>query len=467
MKSFVYNILFLISGLFCICSCSNEEDIPLEYEEFSTLDLGEGTYRPNPFPFLDNLPPFSWMGMPDSVKLKTTLQIGFNEDAIRSTSTAKLAFLDNNGNIVEGLTYDGHDYPYVEIDASDLGYDQVAIVPIEITVDPSLGNRELNGSIAVFDADVDVVNQQTLTSSPQAVASWSLTQHTGINWLRWLLLIIIIIIIIYLIYWLIKGLILVLGTLISGISGIVAVSTIRNSRKQKHQNFNNLNKNKRRNPFIEKCERILINQASVSDKAVTLERLFNYWDYELPEEEKTYEGSMLDSRVMKAMDELWDKYYRYTKKNMTWSNEPHNSRLIPNKDTIPANRNYSNIDGLTWGQIMDKYKYKGLMYHKGKPNFAELAIYTVTISDFDKYVNPDKDDDRGPLQERAFELMATKYYPDYDVATMKKIKEDSRLVWHEDTDCKTLYLVPQEIHNNLHHFGGIGMLRVLRGSDLV
>lgn len=284
MKSFVFNILFLISGLFCICSCSNGEDTPLEYEEFHTLDLGEGTYRPNPFPFLDNLPPFSWMGMPDSVKLKTTLQIGFNEDAIRSNSTAKLAFLDNNGNIVEGLTYDGHDYPYVEIDASDLGYDQVAIVPIEITVDPSLGNRELNGSIAVFDADVDVVNQQTLTSSPQAVASWSLTQHIGINWLRWLLLIIIIILIIYLICWLIKGLILVLGTLIASTSRIVTVSTVRNNKK-----FENMDDEQELTP-LEILKKY--STKDIVDMVLTLDKTDNNLTIENLRVERRYDGTL-------------------------------------------------------------------------------------------------------------------------------------------------------------------------------
>lgn len=73
---------------------------------------------------------------------------------------------------------------------------------------------------------------------------------------------------------------------------------------------------------------------------------------------------------------------------------------------------------------------------------------------------------RGPLQERAFEILA-KQFPDYDAESMKKMKENNRWVWHEDTDCKTMYLVPQEIHNNLHHFGGVGMLRILRRTGLV
>lgn len=53
------------------------------------------------------------------------------------------------------------------------------------------------------------------------------------------------------------------------------------------------------------------------------------------------------------------------------------------------------------------------------------------------------------------------------IEDVRKYKEKNIYVWHEDHDCCTLYLVPQEIHGNIDHFGGIGMLKVLRDNGFV
>lgn len=42
-------------------------------------------------------------------------------------------------------------------------------------------------------------------------------------------------------------------------------------------------------------------------------------------------------------------------------------------------------------------------------------------------------------------------------------KESNNLVVHESPDCKTLLLLPREIHDNLPHTGGVEMFRTLRG----
>lgn len=123
------------------------------------------------------------------------------------------------------------------------------------------------------------------------------------------------------------------------------------------------------------------------------------------------------------------------------------------------------MDNLTWGEIMKKYNFKGLEYKKGKPNFSKLAVYSVQIPNFVDLVTIGKDNDRGPLQEEAFRILAQRLHK--SIEEVRSYKEKNRLVWHEDTDCKTLYLVPQEIHNNFHHLGGIGILRILRSSQII
>jgi len=43
-----------------------------------------------------------------------------------------------------------------------------------------------------------------------------------------------------------------------------------------------------------------------------------------------------------------------------------------------------------------------------------------------------------------------------DVATWRK---ENRYTWHECEDCKTMQLVPSEIHGNVNHFGGVSIAK--------
>ena len=461
MKNIVAYTLHLI--LVCCCFSCNQEK-PHVYEELSNLNFGTGSYPQEPIKGISKYVPFSWFGPSDPVKVNSEFEIEFNEDAIRSHSAGEILFIDENGSRINTIAFGNPPSPSFNIQAKE----GRQIIPIELTVNPLVGDTILAGSIVMVSNGIDKVNHTELSSNATSIGTWSMHHKLGINWIQCILLVLLCIILIVIVWFLLKGLFVAITYIISDIASTAATTTssIFNKKQERQKDFSNRTKKKKRNPFIERCEKILLSQASVSDKAVTLERLFNYWDYDLPEEEKDFEGSILNPKVMMAMDELWGKYYKYTKKNMMWDGEPFNSRLIPDKNIIPPNRNYSNVDTLTWGQIMNKHNYCGLLYHRGKPDFAEYAKYTIVIPNFDQYINPYKDDERGPLQDKAFEILA-KQFPGYDIASMKKIKENNRLVWHEDTDCKTMYLVPQEIHNNLHHFGGIGMLRVLRSSGLV
>lgn len=475
MRNFIFHIL---SGLVVLCFCTSCSDTEKEHKfvEISELDFGEGTYRPNPFKCLDNIPPFSWMGMPDSVKKETELEISFNEDAIRSHSSGQIAFVDQNGNLVNGLTIGKNLSERQNIDAKSGN----VIIPVSFTVNPATGDSTLNGSIVVLGTDLDQVNDTKLSSIATPIASWRMKHETGINWLRWTILILIIIAILAIVALILYGLfklgVCIFVALSSAVESLSAISMpsfnsqiIRQNNNRQKDRKKNKNKDdiRKRNPFIVHCEHILLNSnVSLSDKATTLERLFIFWDYELPESDKDFEAGILDKRIMNAMDCLWyrNTFYKYTRKGMSWSGLELDSTLIPDPKVAPKNRNYSNIDNLTWGEIMDKHNYHGLTYHKGKPAFADIALYTIQLSNFDRLVDSISDTERGPLQEEAFKILAKNLHK--TVEEVRLYKEQNRLVWHEDTDCKTLYLVPQEIHNNLHHFGGIGMLKILRKSGL-
>ena len=366
----------------CLCaSCSDSDKEPI-FVELSSIDFGEGTYRPNPFKFLDNLPPFSWLGMPDSVKKETELEISFNEDAIRSNSSAQLAFVDQNGNYLNSISFDKSSSDKLIINAKSGN----TIVPVSFTVNPAVGDSILHGSIIVIGNDLDKVNNTKLSSMASTIGSWTLNHKIGINWLRWTILVLIAIIIIatisYIFYLLFNSFSIICKFIYS--KYIDFANKIHQSNKfkdnfrkkdfKKDKKNENKSKGKKRNQFIENCERILLNPStSVSDKATTLERLFTFWDYDLPESEKNFEASLLDRRVAMAMDELWAKYYNYTKKRMNWSGTALDSMLVPIPETTPPNKNYSNIDNLTWGEIMKKHNYPGMIYQKGKPLFYKIA----------------------------------------------------------------------------------------------
>lgn len=217
MKKYVLWIVIGCINCFCF-SCS--KDKPHEYENLATLDFGEGVYRPNPFKILDNLPPFSWLGMPDSVKMETELAIQFNEDAIRSHSSGKLMFLDSNGNKNSGI-HIGSPSTNSHIIFSEHGQ---VIVPIIYTVNPSVGDTILSGSIAVIGTDLDMVNDTELTSIVNPIANWTLKHRIGINWVRWIILVLIVVVIILILY----GLLL---TILKCINCVGAISDLKSNNK--------------------------------------------------------------------------------------------------------------------------------------------------------------------------------------------------------------------------------------------
>lgn len=215
MKNILYILLTVFAFIGLCCSCGSSDD-KQEYTELGDkLDFGKGVYRPNPFQFLDSIPPFSWMGMPDSVKKTTELVISFNEDAIRSKSTAQLAFVDMNGNRINGVTIGKADGSILSIKADTVQ----TIIPVTITVNPNIGGSILQGSLVVLGNDLDEANGTALGTTMTPVATWSLEHKTGINWWRWILLIIIISVALYIIF--------VIGCLIYGAAS-VGIETLSN-----------------------------------------------------------------------------------------------------------------------------------------------------------------------------------------------------------------------------------------------
>lgn len=134
----------------------------------------------------------------------------------------------------------------------------------------------------------------------------------------------------------------------------------------------------------------------------------------------------------------------------TWSGEKGNSVWFPNKDEIPKKYNPNDK---TWGDILKEYKIEGIEFNDGEPNFDDVKVAEVKIDNF----TPDRTKnfpqaDKELAKQWTNEGKDGKTWTSRDIAEWRK---ENNCTWHECKDCKTMQLVPKEIHNNVPHAGGI------------
>lgn len=134
-------------------------------------------------------------------------------------------------------------------------------------------------------------------------------------------------------------------------------------------------------------------------------------------------------------------------KDGKWSGEVGNSYWMPDLKAVPGDRNGTNPEGKTWGEIFKKYgvESKGILFKEGEPDFSEIAKAEVEIDDFTE--------DRSSNFDQADEKLAEKL--GCTPEEVAKWRENNKYTWHECRDCKTMQLVPTKIHGNIPHSGGI------------
>lgn len=219
--------------------------------------------------------------------------------------------------------------------------------------------------------------------------------------------------------------------------------------------------------YLAERQSILLSSMSVNEKAVALYEAFQYYDYDLisDSEYRDKQFHLMSKQLQSAFDDLWDNFYIAPTSNGFWSGEEKNSVWIPDDSFVPKNKGYNNLDQKTWKQIKSENDFYGLRFEKGRALFEDVADKVVCINNFDELIDPRDSKNREKLHEEAFRLLSETMGSSVD--DVRKYKEKNNLVWHEDHDCYTLYLVPREIHDNINHFGGIGMLKVLRDNHFV
>ena len=138
-----------------------------------------------------------------------------------------------------------------------------------------------------------------------------------------------------------------------------------------------------------------------------------------------------------------------------WSGEPGNSKWIPNKEDIPK-QPYGNEK--TWATILEEHGIDGIEFKEGEPDFTPVAEGSVEIEDF----TTNRDDnffqaDQNLAQKWNQESKNGKN--DWSISDIRQYRKEKKLTWHERSDMKTLDLVPQEVHGNVPHAGGISALK--------
>lgn len=135
-----------------------------------------------------------------------------------------------------------------------------------------------------------------------------------------------------------------------------------------------------------------------------------------------------------------------------WSGERGNSDWYPDKEALLPRYNPENI---TWGEALDKHGIDHISFKEGEPDFSEIAQGTVEIDDFT--------DSRRKNFMQADEKLAEARGCSPD--EIKQWREENGYTWHECSDCKTMQLVPSEIHNNVAHTGGISEMKKTNEMD--
>lgn len=140
-----------------------------------------------------------------------------------------------------------------------------------------------------------------------------------------------------------------------------------------------------------------------------------------------------------------------------WDGLRGNSTWYPDRNEIPQNPK-TNPDGLTWGQILDKYGIKGITFNDGEPDFSEVSKGEVIIDNFseNRY-------GKGGNFNQACEKLA-----EQRGCTKEEVKawmKENKYTWHEKSDCKTMQKVPTEVHGNVRHEGGISVIKTQQNES--
>ena len=147
-----------------------------------------------------------------------------------------------------------------------------------------------------------------------------------------------------------------------------------------------------------------------------------------------------------------DKPARLPREKGIWEGEPGESVWVPDGTAVPKEKGvikpYSNPDGLSWEDILKKYRITGVKFKDGYPNFSDISKGTVEIENF----QTGKSEAKTYNFTQAWKELAKQRGCTVD--EVKKWMKESYYTWHECEDKRTMQKVPHEVHANIPHNGG-------------
>ena len=128
--------------------------------------------------------------------------------------------------------------------------------------------------------------------------------------------------------------------------------------------------------------------------------------------------------------------------NGCWNGERGNSTWIPDDNYIPEKYNPNHQ---SWKDIKKQYGIDGIPFKDGEPDFSEVSKGEVEIETFTVY--------RSKNFAQADERLAAQ--KGCEAKDVRRWREYNRYTWHEHTNCKTMSKIPNIIHLNITHRGGV------------
>ncbi len=498
MKKITLIILCIASCLLVSCDTKSE----LTSIDFGSAEFEEpfrGLLASHPFWLVATLDwPILRSLKSDTIVLSKSVELGFNEDAVRSNSSVNIVFGNKNDNRKsDAYQFFCND----ELVGADGYRVQATTEPqelsIKVKIHPAIGDSTELGYLSIYGNEIDEVNSIALTEEGwQRIAQWSFTQEIGLPWLIWLiwllLLLIAVAIIVLVIYLLIQYVIIPLGAFLSNVSlptismPTFAWPTLNFRRKQKsshkqkrkvdttEQKQNNEQENEELDPYIQEALRLesmlRSTEYGIASKNDILEQLREhlaktfYTDREL--NERCYQA--LQQNTQKALDKF-NSFVGETPKNGTWTGERGQSLFKLSQ----LNIHYAKCKSL--GFIACKYTsfepdFTPVTWPKSVVDISDLyAIYSC--AELEK-----RGGTKSSFQYRAQMRIAKRIDPELREWWKKNRKQEeydqeaafwawrdaNDLLPHEDANCRTLRLVKRSAHMAFTHAGGIAHAKVIK-----
>lgn len=484
------SIVFIFCILCLLTSCQKQERL-------TSIDFGSAEFE-EPFRGLLASHP-SWLVAtldwpvlrslkPDTALLSKTIEVGFNEDAVRSNSSAKIFFVDENGYASNKYqVFCNHELLGLE------GYDLKATsepqrLTLSIKIDPSIGDSTATGYISILGNEIDEVNAIPLTEEgSQNIAQWSFYHEIDwplLIWIIWFLLFLLLVALAVGIIYLVGLLFVEIGKGFAILFKMISTIHIKIPTRQRTTNIRNHrhkdddNRNDNFNGYIDEAlrlERMLFDQSyDIASKNEVLEKLRLHLEGTKESNPELNEICYQALRVntQNALDKF-NEFYGSTPKDSIggkWSGERGKSTYVLSK------QNAFYVDCKSYNMLECTYS------DSFEPDFSKVTHpeSVVDITDlYGKYTIEElkkRGGGKTSFQEVAQMRMAQnldselrswwsihhngKAYNQYDA--FWEWRDANDLLPHEDANCKTMRLVKRPAHEAFTHAGGVSHARAIK-----